>query len=89
MITPSANELLNVFMSIFKSRQDVFAIRWERDGRSGYTPAYDLNWDEYVTHKAKGGTLKDFANKSFSWLCFAQLAKGKHNEDNCIFFIPL
>ncbi|SEP10300.1 Superfamily II DNA or RNA helicase [Niastella yeongjuensis] len=46
----------------------MFAIRWERDGRSGYTPVYDLNWDEYATYKAKGGTLKDFPNKSYSLL---------------------
>jgi len=53
-------------MSIFKGRQDVFAIRWERDGRNGYMPAYDLNWDEFANHKANGGTLKDFANKTYS-----------------------
>ncbi len=29
-------------------------------------PAYDLNWDAYATHKAKGGTLKDFPNKTYS-----------------------
>jgi hypothetical protein len=53
-------------MSLFRGRQDVFAIRWERDGRSGYMPAYDLNWDEFAIHKANGGTLKAFANKSYS-----------------------
>jgi hypothetical protein len=63
---PISKELLSVFMSLFRSRQDVFAIRWERDGRSGYMPAYDLNWDEFAIHKANGGTLKDFANKSYS-----------------------
>lgn len=67
-MTPLSNELLNVFMSLFKGRQDVFAIRWERDGRSGYMPAYDLNWDEFAIHKANGGTLKDFPNKSYSQL---------------------
>ncbi|MFL5748233.1 MAG: TOTE conflict system archaeo-eukaryotic primase domain-containing protein, partial [Niastella sp.] len=61
-----SKESLQVFMSFFKGRQDVFAIRWEKDGRSGYMPAYDLNWDEYAIHKANGGTLKDFANKSYS-----------------------
>jgi superfamily II DNA or RNA helicase len=55
-------------MSLFRGRQDVFAIRWESDGRSGYMPAYDLNWDEYATYKAKGGTLKYFPNKSYSRL---------------------
>jgi len=61
-------EQLQIFTSLFKGREDVFAIRWERDGRSGYMPAYDLNWDEYATHKAKGGALKDFPNKTYSKL---------------------
>lgn len=65
-MTPLSNESLNVFMSLFKGRQDVFAIRWDRDGRNGYMPAYDLNWDEFAIHKANGGTLKDFPNKSYS-----------------------
>jgi hypothetical protein len=65
---PISKESLHVFLSLFRGRQDVFAIRWERDGRSGYMPAYDLNWEEYATHKAKGGTLKDFPDKSYSWL---------------------
>jgi hypothetical protein len=50
-------------MSLFRGKQDVFAIRWERDGRSGYMPAYDLNWDEFAILKANGGILKDFDNK--------------------------
>ena len=68
MIIPLSNESLHVFMSLFKGRQDVFAIRWEKVGRSGYVPAYDMNWEEYTTHKAKGGTLKDFPNKFYSQL---------------------
>jgi superfamily II DNA or RNA helicase len=63
-----SKEQLRTYLSLFRGRQDVFAIRWERDGRSGYMPAYDLNWEEYTTHKAKGGTLKDFHNKSYSRL---------------------
>ncbi len=63
-----SEEQLNVFLSLFRGREDVFAIRWERDSQSGYMPAYDLNWDEFARHKAKGGTLKDFPNKSFSRL---------------------
>jgi len=26
-------------------------------------PAYDLNWNEFSKHKARGGTLKDFPDK--------------------------
>ena len=31
---------LELFKSLFKGREDVFAIRWERDSKSAYTPAY-------------------------------------------------
>lgn len=57
---------LEIFKSLFKGRQDVFAIRWEKDAKRGYIPAYDLNWDEFRKHKEKGGGLKDFTNKTYA-----------------------
>ena len=59
---------IRLFQSLFKVRDEVFAIRWEKDGKSGYTPAYDLNWDEYARHKASGGNLNDFPNKQYAKL---------------------
>ena len=61
-----SNDNIQIFLSLFKGREDVFAIRWEKDGKSGYMPVYDLNWNEFSKHKARGGTLKDFADKRFS-----------------------
>jgi superfamily II DNA or RNA helicase len=61
-------EKIRIFTALFKGREDAFAVRWERDGKSGYTPAYDLNWVEFSKHKANGGTLKDFPEKQFSKL---------------------
>jgi len=29
------------------------AIRWERDGKSGYMPAYIPDWDLFKIHKPK------------------------------------
>jgi superfamily II DNA or RNA helicase len=57
---------LQIFKSLFKGREDVFAIRWERDDNSGYTPAYNLNWNEFKIFKAKGGSLKDFKDKEYA-----------------------
>ena len=57
---------LKIFKSLFKGRKDVFAIRWERDGKSGYMPAYILDWDQFKIHKAKGGTLKNFKDKDYA-----------------------
>ena len=41
----------------------MYARRWEKEGRSGYSPAYEFNWDEFMTHKRRGGSMKDFENK--------------------------
>ncbi len=57
---------LKIFKSLFKGREDAFAIRWEENGKGRYTPAYQLNWDEFRLYKAKGGTLKDFKNKKYA-----------------------
>jgi len=54
---------IELFMSLFRGRSDVYARRWEKDGRSGYSPAYEFSWDEFMAHKRRGGTLKDFENK--------------------------
>ena len=59
---------LEIFKSLFKGREDVFAIRWQRDSKSGYMPAYILNWDDFKMYQAKGGTLKDFKNKKYAQL---------------------
>jgi hypothetical protein len=50
-------------MSLFRGRTDVYARRWEKDGRSGYSPSYEFNWDESMAYKRRGGSLKDFENK--------------------------
>ena len=59
---------LKLFKSIFKGREDVFAIRWEKNGKKGYVPAYDLDWNAFKIHKEKGGSLKDYTNKKYACL---------------------
>jgi len=54
---------LELYMSLFRGRTDVYARRWGKDGRSGYSPAYEFNWDEFMAHKRRGGSMKDFENK--------------------------
>jgi superfamily II DNA or RNA helicase len=58
-----SEQQLELFMSLFRGRPDVYARRWEKDGRSGYSPAYEFNWDEFMAHKRRGGSMKDFENK--------------------------
>lgn len=54
---------IQLFMSLFKGRNDIYARRWEKNGRNGYSPAYQLNWQEFAAFKAKGGKFSDFPNK--------------------------
>ena len=67
MDLPSTHDL-QLLRSLIKVRGNVFAVRWEKDGKTGYMPAYDFDWNEYSSHKAGGGTLKDFKNKEYSKL---------------------
>lgn len=60
MVTP---QQVQIFMSIFRGRNDVYAKYWEKNGKSGYSPAYQINWSEFMAFKAKGGRFSDFPNK--------------------------
>ncbi|MDO9512212.1 MAG: DEAD/DEAH box helicase family protein [Bacteroidales bacterium] len=56
---------INLYKSLFRGRTDIYAVRWEKDGRSGYMPAYKIDWTDYNKHKAQGGTFKDYKNKEY------------------------
>jgi hypothetical protein len=64
---------INLFKSLFKGREDVFAIRWEKDTKNGYIPAYDIDWIEYKKHKAAGGSLQNFKHKQYLQLTDARI----------------
>ena len=36
----STHEKLSIYKGYFKGRSDCYAIRWEKDGKSGYAPSY-------------------------------------------------
>jgi superfamily II DNA or RNA helicase len=45
-------EKIALFKTLFKGRTDVFAYRWEsRDGKKGYTPACELEWQKPICQK--------------------------------------
>ncbi len=90
---------IELYKSLFKGRTDIYATRWEKEGRSGYMPAYKVDWTDYNKHKAQGGTFKDYKNKEY--LAFDNKAiethlSGKETngiypllEDNTSFFIAV
>lgn len=59
------NKQIDLFKSFFHGRQDVYAVRWEKDGKNGYMPAYKVDWSDYNKHKACGGTFKDYTKKEY------------------------
>ena len=48
----TAEQRIARFRSLFRGREDVYAIRWEsNDGRSGYMPKADRDWKSYLNAK--------------------------------------
>jgi len=60
-----SNEHINTFHFLFKGREDVFAIRWEKSGKSGYMPAYHYDPYHYRVHKMNGGTFSNYPHKTY------------------------
>lgn len=84
----SENEKLNLFKNLFKGREDVFAIRWEKGNKNGYMPAYHYDPYMYRLHKMKGGTFKDYKDKTYLPLTDQQLLK-HFNGEQLIGIYPL
>lgn len=84
----SEKEKLNLFKKLFKGREDVFAVRWEKGKKSGYMPAYHYDPYMYRLHKMKGGTFKDYKDKTYLPLTDQQLLK-HFNGEQLIGIYPL
>ncbi len=61
-------EQVDLFAALFKGRDDVFAKRWERADKNGYSPAYEIDNTDFERHKTLGGTFKDYDRKRYSAL---------------------
>ena len=56
-VPDKAAQRLALFRSLFRGREDVYAVRWEKpDGRAGYAPKADRDWKAYLG--AKDGDRK-------------------------------
>ncbi len=93
----ASNEDTQIFMSLFKGRGDIYAKRWEKNGKSGYGPDYKVDWQEYNAFKLKGGTFANFPNKHplpLTWEVINRHLDGIHTvgiypllQDNTSYFI--
>jgi hypothetical protein len=54
---------IELYKSLFRGREDIYAVRWEKDGKSGYMPAYEVDWTNYEKHKAQGGAFRNYKDK--------------------------
>lgn len=71
---------IQLFKSVFKGREDVFAIRWEKGNKNGYMPAYFYDPYMYRAHKMKGGTFQNYTDKTFLKLTDQEIAKHLSGE---------
>jgi superfamily II DNA or RNA helicase len=73
-------EQIKLFRSLFNGRQDAFAIRWEKGDKSGYMPSYQFDPYHYRIHKAKGGTLANYPEKTLQPLTDEQIKRHLFGE---------
>jgi superfamily II DNA or RNA helicase len=73
-------EQILLIKPIFKGREDVFAVRWEKGNKSGYMPAYDYDPYMYRLHKNSGGSFSDYKDKTYKPLTDGALAKHLNGE---------
>lgn len=71
----SLSNKIQLFKSVFKCREDVFAIRWEKGKKSGYMPAYHYDPYMYRAHKMKGGTFQNYNDKAYLKLTDHEILK--------------
>ncbi len=57
---------IELFRSLFRGREDVYAVRWERNGKSGYSPACVMDWR--AIHSARPEERKKIGRKTRSLL---------------------
>ena len=70
MINLTPQEKINIYKQLFKGREDVFALRWEKaDGSaSGYTPVCLNEWKQGICLKLKREKCRDCKNQNYAVL---------------------
>ena len=79
---------ISLYKSLFHGREDLFAFRREKDGKSAYFPSYDFDPYHFRLHKMKGGTINTYPSKTLSPLTDEQIIK-HFNGDHFIGIYPL
>ena len=65
-VSGKAEQRIALFRSLFRGREDVYAVRWESpDGHSGYAPKADRDWKAYLDAKAADRKKVDRQTRKF------------------------
>jgi len=85
----TAEQRIELFRSLFRGRDDVYAIRWESaDGRSGYMPKADRDWKSYLRAKDKDRKRVDRQTRRFRPLT-QDVVRGHLVGDHTVGIYPL
>ncbi|MCD4692118.1 MAG: hypothetical protein K8R79_04340 [Calditrichales bacterium] len=65
-LTPK--DKITLYKNLFKAREDVFAMRWEKADKSasGYTPVCLNEWKRDICIKLNKGKCRDCDNKNYA-----------------------
>ena len=74
----SPEKKLALFRSLFRGREDVYAVRWEKGGKSGYSPAGSMDWG--AIRNAKPADRKKVARQTRSLSVLTDQAIRDHLE---------
>ena len=56
---------IKLFSELFKARTDIFAIRWKKDNKNGYSPSYQYDTYRYKLHRIKDENFQNYQDKLF------------------------
>ena len=88
-VLATAEQRIELFRSLFRGRDDVYAIRWENaDGRSGYMPRADRDWKSYLRAKDKDRKKVDRQTRTFRPLT-QDVVRGHLVGDHTVGIYPL
>ncbi len=73
-------EQVELFKSLFKGREDIFAIWWENGKKNGYMRAYDYDPYMYRLHKMRGGSFQSYTDKTHKALTDNEITKHLKGE---------
>jgi superfamily II DNA or RNA helicase len=71
---------INLYKSLFRGRDDVFAIRFEKGGKSGYMPACTFDPYHFKLHRMKGGDFQNYPDKKYLPYDNTQIIKHLNGE---------